>query len=232
MPKITFVMPIGRYDYLEAAVKSIFSQTLQDWELIIYNNKNIHFDVKDKRINVLKTRDWHPAKCYNNAKLIANSPYILIATDDDVSFAERAQITYDYLQKYDFFAGSVIETDKDLNPKKYIRVRPYKVEYQRRIANTISLPFAGYRRDKVPLFREDFKICYDYLFNLQCGMNGLNIKTSPIPLGLKRVWSDSAYMSTSKSDIESELQIIRDEFGDQQIRDHDEKITREFMRTT
>ncbi len=213
-------MAVGRSRFLEQAVTSIIQQTLKDWELLIFNNKNIPMKSYDKRIRIIDTSDWPPPKCYNEGMKLANTDYILIATDDDVYFRERALVTYHYLaeRKVDYLAGSCIEVTEDCIPKRYIHIRPFRTENQRKIANMLSLPFAGFNRRRVPIFCEDLKFCYDYLFNLQCALNGLRIKAIRMPLGLKRVWSGSLYSTTSKKLIEQELQYIRDKLGDQEIR--------------
>lgn len=217
-PQATFIIPVGRNTYLDTAIRTIQAQTLEDLELLIFDNKGFKIETKDKRIKVFQTEDWSPPRCYNEGMKLAKSDNILIATDDDAWFPERAEVTLGYLNRgADYFASSCLEVDKDKNFKKYIHVE-YNLEWQRKVANCISLPFVGFNRTKVPRFNEDFVICYDYLFNLQCGLNGLNIKTTRTPLGLKRRWNESLYHSTPRELIEVELDHIRELLNDKSIR--------------
>ena len=214
---ISFVMAVGRYTYIRDAVDSIRKQ-LGEWELIIYNNKDRKFRIPDERVTVVETPNWSPAKCYNDARKRAKSDYIAIATDDDIWFPERAIITEYHLNNgADYFAGSCIEFDKN-NYKKWIKIKKYNLRWQREVANQISLPFVGYNKHKVPDFNEELKVTYDYLFNLECGIRGLNILTSIMPLGMKRIWKGSLYESTSKDDYEKELAKIRIMLNDERIR--------------
>ena len=178
-------MAVGRYKFLEQAIMSIVKQSDPNWELIIFNNKKCEFGVDDKRVKVIDTDDWHPAKCYNEGIKLAKYHNICIATDDDISFQDRAVITNYYLNEHEFVGGSCITTREDLKPIHYIHVRPFKYEWHRRVANTISLPFAGFRKHAIVPFREDFQVCYDYLFTLQCAKNGADIVTTKTPLRLR-----------------------------------------------
>lgn len=219
-PKMSFVMPIGRRRFLQQSVRSIQLQCMAEWELLLFNNKGMEFDVKDERIRVIDTDDWSPPKCYNEARKLAQSDYILICGDDDIYFRERGFVTYQYLENgADYFASSCITVDKHRRPLCHNRVNAFDLQYHRRIANSISLPFAGYNKNKVPDFREEFKICHDYLFTLECGINKLNIICSHIPLGEKRVWEDSLYYSTGKKEINEELVRVRTLMKDPKIRD-------------
>lgn len=213
---ISFLMAVGRYDYINDAVGSIMNQ-YGDWELLIFNNKGRKFRIYDKRIRVYTTEDWSPAKCYNEGMKYANSDYIAIATDDDIWFKERAMITEYHLKNgADYFAGSCMEFKGD--KQKWIKVKKFNLRWQRRVANQLSLPFVGFNRNKVPEFNEDLKVTYDYLFNLECGLNGLNIVTTIMPLGMKRVWGESLYNSTPKAVYDKELEKIRVLLGDKEIR--------------
>jgi len=218
--KVTFIIPVGREKFLEKAVRSIQAQTINEWELLLFNNINLEIEPEDKRIKVTKTPDWPPPRCYNEGIKHADSDYILIATDDDIFFRERAMVTYDYLKNgADYFAGSCLTVDEKERFKTYIPVS-YEYQWQRRVANMISLPFVGFNRNKVPRFREDFEVCYDYLFNLECGMKKINIQTTKCPLGLKREWDNSLYHSASKEKVREELERIRELFNDKDIRSY------------
>ena len=219
MPQVSFVMAVGRYDFIQEAIYSITKQSGIEWELLIFNNKGKSCYSKDKRIRIIDTPNWSPPKCYNEAKRLVKSDYILIATDDDIWFPERALVTYCYLiNGADYFAGSCIEFIKETKFKNWIKVKKFNLKWQRRVANQISLPFIGYNRLVVPDFNEDLKICYDYLFNLECGLRGLKIETTIMPLGMKRIWKGSLYKSMPKSTIEKELEIIRQLLNDPEIR--------------
>lgn len=223
-------MAVGRDTFLKEALASIYAQIMPSWELILFNNKGIDIKTKDRRIKIFETYDMPPPVCYNEGIKYAKSDHIMIATDDDINFPERSLITHYYLSSgYDYVAGSCIEMKGQQECFKYVRLRPFRIEYQKYIANTISLPFAGFNRRRIPHFNENYKFCYDYLFNLECGMKKLKIKTTFTPLGLKRVWKNSLYNSASKEEIEGELNKIRELHHDSNIRIPNEDIMRKFM---
>ena len=223
MPKVSFVIPAFRKNFVQRAAGSLLNQTMEDIEVLIFDNNQLGLQCEDKRVRIFYTPDYSPPRCYNEARELAKSDYLLLATDDDWWLHERALITYEYLSNgWDYVAGSCF-IQKLSGELVYHPLPPFSIERQKYYANIISLPFIGYNKNVVPDFHEDFKICYDYLFHLDCGLKGLKMKTLPIPLGYKREWRDSLYMSFPKEGIRKEIDRIRIMYNDPKMRRRDFK---------
>ena len=224
MPKVSFVIPAFRDTWLRMAVASLLNQTMEDVEVLIFNNNHLDINCKDERVRVFDTPGYAPPRCYNEARRLARSHFILPSTDDDWWLAERALISYEYLTRgWDYIAGSCLITNELGVIKTYNVVKPFTLERQKYYANTISLPFIGYKKDVVPDYDESFKICYDYLFHLQCGLKDLKMQTLRTTLGYKREWEGSLYKSFPREDIRKEIDRIRVMFNDTEIRRRDFK---------
>ena len=77
-PKVSVIMPTIRDKYLGKAIQSIFNQTLEDWELIIFNNNpNRKLEYKDSRIKVYDTNNLDLSTCFNRGTEYAKSNIIM-----------------------------------------------------------------------------------------------------------------------------------------------------------
>jgi glycosyltransferase involved in cell wall biosynthesis len=108
MPLISVIMPVYNRELLVAdAIRSIQSQTLEDWELLILDDASTdhtwnvcrEFAEKDKRIRVFKSeknRGCGPGR--NELVRLVRGTYIAIQDSDDVSVPHRLQLEFDFLE--------------------------------------------------------------------------------------------------------------------------------------
>jgi glycosyltransferase involved in cell wall biosynthesis len=131
-PKISVLMPVYNSEkYLAEAIDSILNQTLKDFELLIINDGSTDFSLeiaksyaeKDLRVSILKnTRSKGVAGALNTGLQVARGKYIARMDADDISFPERFQKQFDFMEKnpdidvcgswYELFGfnGGVIKT--------------------------------------------------------------------------------------------------------------------------
>ncbi len=107
MPRISVLMPAYNAEiYIRAAVDSILSQTLSDFELLIFNDcstdktDDIIKEYKDSRI-VYKNYKEKKGLVYilNQGLSIAKGKYVARMDADDISYPDRFQVQFDYLEK-------------------------------------------------------------------------------------------------------------------------------------
>ena len=66
----TFVMPTINDTFLVKSIGSILWQSVEDWELLVYNNRpSRKLSFEDKRITVINTDNWSIPKCINDAHI-------------------------------------------------------------------------------------------------------------------------------------------------------------------
>jgi glycosyltransferase involved in cell wall biosynthesis len=95
IPQVSIVMPTyNRVGFLRRAIESIFTQTFQDWELIVVDDASTDetpsvlaaFAAKDKRVVVLRNEtNYYPdiSKTLNKGLAAARGKYIARLDDDD-----------------------------------------------------------------------------------------------------------------------------------------------------
>jgi len=228
-PLISFVMPSANTEFCTDAIKSIQKQTIKDWELLFFNNvpgRKVGFD--DVRVKVFDRPTYSKesggvgiARSYNEALEKANSDYILIVHDDDISFPERSLVTYHYLTHgFDAFYGSCLAINKDNKILKYMPSLPYDLEFQKKHGNRVAFGFSGFNRTKVPPFREDLPTLHDYFFNLQCGIMGIKFASTLTPLGFYRMWGENITIrgENYRDNRMEQFKKIREILGDPTIR--------------
>lgn len=188
MPKATFIMPSIRDTYLGKAVASIQSQTMTDWELILFDNKkDRRLDYDDDRIRVIDCDNCPLVECFNLGTELARSPIIMHHCDDDISFPERAELTvkriYDGL---DMFVGGYIAVSANMKIK-YMYNPPDVLDVEHLIlrGNNIPLFVAGYRKDRAPKYRPEFPELHDYVFMLDFLKNKIEYSATMTPLAFK-----------------------------------------------
>lgn len=108
MPKISAVMALYNtpYNYLQATVESILSQTFTDFELIVVDDASSmdyeHFfeEFKDKRIKYFKSQqNCGPGYARNLGIKKALGEYIAIVDSDDIYLPKRFEIQADFLDR-------------------------------------------------------------------------------------------------------------------------------------
>lgn len=233
-PLVTFVMPSIRDTFLEQAVNSILNQTLQEWELLFYDNAIIERSqdylrcypyLMDKRIKII--RDFAGKRledCYNDSFTRSKSNIILIAHDDDISYPERADISYMMLQNpnIDIIYSSYVTIDKNGKFLDVYNSKKFDHKHHKEKRNMVSFPTIAFKKDKVPKFKY-IDVCHDWAFVYDCSNMGLKLHNINIPLIKYRFWtaSDSQSKSDKTKEIEARIQEI---YKDPDIRKYPKKL--------
>lgn len=109
-PLVSVVMSVYNTErYLAQAIKSILSQTIENFEFIIVNNGSTDktsqiiykFQKNDKRIKLIKNKKkLQIGTSLNNAIDQAKSDIIARMDPDDIAFPNRLQVQYTFLQHH------------------------------------------------------------------------------------------------------------------------------------
>ena len=108
MPAVSVIMPVyNAATYLQKAIDSILHQTLSDFELIIVNDcstDNSEAIIKaynDPRIKYLvQQKNSGVVVAMNTGLQAVQSPYVAVMHADDVSFTDRLEKEFSYLEMY------------------------------------------------------------------------------------------------------------------------------------
>jgi glycosyltransferase involved in cell wall biosynthesis len=108
VPKLSVVMPMyNAHRFLAAAIDSILQQTFTDFEFIIIddcstdNSVAIAQSYNDVRIKLYRNEEnLGISRTLNKGIELATAPLIARMDADDISYPERLQLQYDYLQAY------------------------------------------------------------------------------------------------------------------------------------
>ena len=112
IPKISIIMSVYNTpkEYLHSAVKSILSQTIADFEFIIYNdgsNEKTRMDLLeivniDARIVFIDCDENHGlAFALNQCLKVSRGNYIARMDSDDISAIDRLEKEMEYLEQFD-----------------------------------------------------------------------------------------------------------------------------------
>jgi glycosyltransferase involved in cell wall biosynthesis len=110
-PLISVMMPTyNRLDYLQQAVGSILRQTLQDFELLIYNDASkdgtsawlSKLAREDSRVRVIEAAE-NPGGCFRGRQVLmeqARGKYLALMDDDDISLPKRFEHQARFLETH------------------------------------------------------------------------------------------------------------------------------------
>lgn len=152
-PLVSVVMPAYNCEkFIAAAIESILSQTLKDFEFIIVDDCSTDktgiivrsYLKKDKRIKLIRNRkNLQIAKTLNKAVAMARADIIVRMDSDDYSYPQRLEMQYKFLKSHPKVA--VVGANMDImNSKGKIiskREYPSKSEDLKKISFRYS-PFA------------------------------------------------------------------------------------------
>lgn len=126
MVKYNFLLPAYKPDYFKLALDSILNQTYTDFKLIIlddcspYDIKSIVDEFNDKRIvyqrNEVNLGGNNLVDCWNKLLSLADSEYVILASDDDVyeyNFLEVMDGLSNKHPKADLFRARVRAIDEE-----------------------------------------------------------------------------------------------------------------------
>lgn len=125
-PKVSIVMPVyNALPYLDQAVRSIFAQTYENWELIIVDDAStdgswqfVNRIIDGRVVTCRNDRNMRNSYTLNRGIALASGEYIAKMDADDVSFPERIEQQVNFLQQnkqVDAVGCGLYRVDKDLN---------------------------------------------------------------------------------------------------------------------
>ena len=145
MEKIDFSIIIPAYNtekYIKACLNSIYSQSINNWELIIIDdgstdntNSLLKTFIKDKRIHLISKPNEGVSIARNKGLDIAKGEYILFVDADDILYPNTLSILYDSLKnrKIDYLRYEYQTIDakgNSLHPN-------YEAKARRKVSNQI-----------------------------------------------------------------------------------------------
>lgn len=164
-PKYNFLLPAYKPDFFKEALDSILGQTYRDFKLIIlddcspYDLKSIVDEYDDDRITYYRNEENMGGKslvaCWNKLLGLADSEYIILASDDDV-------YEVNFLEEMDRLARKYPEVDllrarcQMYNKKNNIAF--YDGIYQE-LTDSLEFVYLMYRHDSI-------KCIANYVFKL------------------------------------------------------------------
>lgn len=180
MPKVTYILPTIRKQWIDQTIKSVLAQTLEDWEMIILDKNHVIQNPIDKRITVIDMDRKSHCADINIARELAKSDIILHIFDDDIDLPHRAEFIYNTMTKdnLDVFIGSYWNMDVNGIVDGEVIVQPFNYDNYRLRGLNMPLFCSGYRNSTCPKWRKDFHLLADYCFFTDCHKRGLKIVTS------------------------------------------------------
>ncbi len=130
-PSISVVIPaFNCAGYLDESVKSVLSQSFQDFEIIIVNDGSTdstlevahHLAQNDSRIKVLSHKNSKQGKTRNAGVAAAKGTYIAFLDGDDIWFPNKLEMQLSVLEQQDVdlvFSDGFICLNNDLNSREH-----------------------------------------------------------------------------------------------------------------
>lgn len=201
-PKISFILPVFKPNYLADTINSLLNQTLRDIEVVIvHDNPNWKINEglleKDKRIKLIINKDnMGIANSYNIAVENSTGDIICPMNDDDIALLQRAEFTHKmFLANPDcgLCYGAQLVSGINGIPQYYWN---FGVFDPKRMMNQNIIPHCGcgYRRsitDKIK-YNPRYPIANDYGFFLECMKQGIGIKNTSVPFFIHRIHDSNA----------------------------------------
>jgi glycosyltransferase involved in cell wall biosynthesis len=218
-PKLTFVMPSIYDRFLKEAIESLLSQTMTEFEVIIFDNAKQGRGIKidDSRFRILETGGWSASRCNNVARDLSNSDILVQAHDDNVSFPERARLMYEMLSGEASLAySSCILIDKEGNPTGVCTAEPFDLDIHLKNSSRLIFSWSGWKISDCPDMDETLTIIYDYDFALECALLGKRFAHIVTPLGYERVWKNITKLR--RDIVLAETNYLRQKWGRPDLR--------------
>ena len=124
--KVSIVMPVyNALPYLDEAIRSIYAQTYENWELIIVDDASTDGSweyasrIDDARVRLFRNdKNMKNSYTLNRAIALASGEYIAKMDADDVSFPERIERQINYLLEHphvDAVSCGLYRVDNEMN---------------------------------------------------------------------------------------------------------------------
>ena len=140
MPKVSFILPAYKRQFLHEAIDSILSQTYNDFELIIVDDdspeklKEVIDEFHDKRISYHHNEQNIGGKnlvtAWNHAMQYATAEWCVLASDDDIYAPDFLETMMNLVEKYpkvDIFHCRICEINED---GEVVRYGEFRNEYE------------------------------------------------------------------------------------------------------
>ena len=139
-PFFTVVIPtFNCADYLERALNSVFSQTYQNFEIIVVDNsstdhtKHVLKSYNDKRLTVIEVNNNGIIALSRNKGIEnAKGDWIAFLDADDLWYEEKLQIVFNEIESsklIDVFSTDEFQIDEDTGIKTHLRYGPYCTDF-------------------------------------------------------------------------------------------------------
>lgn len=181
-PMVSVILPThNRAHYLPRAVESVFSQTWDDWELIVVDDGStdktseaIRPYLADRRVHyVRKKEEGVTGKTRNAGMRLAKGKYVAFLDDDDLFLPEKLERQVAWMEAHPAVGllYSLIQVvDAEMNPLKVVPQNPGRSFLELFRENFIQVPTVLARRrclDRVGFFGESLPGSEDYLMWLK-----------------------------------------------------------------
>lgn len=197
IPKISFILPVFKSNYLADAVNSLLNQTLKDIEIVIVHDNptwqlNDNITKRDNRVKlIVNKKNMGIANSYNIALDNATGDIICPMNDDDISLLQRAEFTNQMFKSNPdcgLYYGAELVSGANGIPQYYWNFGVFDPK-RMMTQNIISHCACGYKRsitDKIR-YNPKYPIANDYGFFLECMKQGIKIKNTSVPFFVHRI---------------------------------------------
>ena len=177
MAKVTVIIPtFNRSQVLPRAIDSVFSQSFEDWELIVVDDGSddgtdtLLKTYKDPRVTVMTQNNRGVSAARNLAIKASQSLYVAFLDSDDEWLSHKLQDQINYMEENDDIP---LVHGEEIWVRNGVRVNPMKKHKKSGgdvFADSLKLccisPSPALMRktifEEVGHFREDFAVCEDY----------------------------------------------------------------------
>jgi glycosyltransferase involved in cell wall biosynthesis len=209
---VSVIMPAYNCaDFIGETIKSVISQTYQNWELIIVDdfstddtgNVVFEFMKKDHRINYFKLKhNSGAAVARNEAIKLSKGKYLAFLDSDDIWFPEKLTKQIDFMKKNNYGFTSTSYTKIDENGSSLNRTinAKYKQDYNSLLKFCPGNSTVMYDAEKIgKILIPDIKKRNDYVMWLQVIKKEKYLYGMSEPLGSHRIRSEG--ISRKKSSL-------------------------------
>lgn len=197
-PKISVIMPVyNNSAYIEESVHSILNQTMEDLELLVFDDCSIDetpeilSKINDRRLVVSRMdRNSGPGRCRNAGLDMARGKYIALMDSDDVSVRERLEVQFGFMEKNSKITVCGGNLQKIGNAEGFFTYPNDHDSLKARIlfhspfGNPVVMFRGDFLRENRIKYREDMSSCSDYELWLRLAHSYEQCKFANLPLTL------------------------------------------------
>lgn len=193
-PKISVIMSVYNSEkYLDESINSILNQSFKDFEFLIVNDCSTDnslkiikkYQKKDNRIKLIDNKkNINLANSLNKCLKIVRGKYIARMDADDISFPNRLEIQFEYLEKNPeifLIGGSAVVINKygEKIGSLFKDAGHLKIKNKLLKSNPFIHPSIFFRNTKKFFYRGEFKRSQDYDLYLRILESGKKMSNLP-----------------------------------------------------